>query len=140
LFELCFSQHSTSLPSALRCSKPPEIANGWHSGLATAVFAPGMSVSYSCEPGFSLIGTTSMYCTEAGAWSHPSPVCQVVKCFHPPNITNGKLTGHISDTFPYGASVSYSCNPGYSLTGNAFLNCTVSGTWSQPLPRCEGLF
>ncbi|XP_064354066.1 complement receptor type 1 isoform X2 [Dromaius novaehollandiae] len=123
--------------TALRCSRPPEIANGWHSGLATAVFAPGISVSYSCEPGFSLIGTTSMYCTEAGAWSHPAPVCQVVKCLHPPNITNGKLTGHISDTFPYGTSVSYSCNPGYSLTGNAFLNCTVSGTWSQPLPRCE---
>uniref|UniRef100_A0A8B9PMP3 Sushi domain-containing protein n=1 Tax=Apteryx owenii TaxID=8824 RepID=A0A8B9PMP3_APTOW len=122
---------------APHCSKPPEIANGWHSGLATVVFAPGMSVTYSCESDFSLIGTASIYCTEAGAWSHPSPVCQAVKCFHPPNITNGKLIGHISDTFPYGASVSYSCNPGYSLIGNASINCMESGTWGQPLPRCE---
>uniref|UniRef100_A0A8C3PTR2 Sushi domain-containing protein n=1 Tax=Calidris pygmaea TaxID=425635 RepID=A0A8C3PTR2_9CHAR len=64
------------------------------------------------------------------------PDLPVVKCLRPPSITNGKLNGNISDTFSYGASVSYSCNPGYSLVGNAFINCTLSGTWSQPPPRC----
>uniref|UniRef100_A0A8B9NDQ0 Sushi domain-containing protein n=1 Tax=Accipiter nisus TaxID=211598 RepID=A0A8B9NDQ0_9AVES len=68
------------------------------------------------------------------------PDFPAVKCLHPPNITNGKLKGNISDTFSYGASVSYSCNPGYSLIGNAFINCTVSGTWSQPHPQCKGVF
>ncbi|NXI74648.1 SVEP1 protein, partial [Anseranas semipalmata] len=129
----------TSLSLVLHCSKPPDIPHGGHSGLAKEVFTPGISVSYSCEPGFSLIGMASIYCTESGAWSHPSPVCQVVKCLHPPNITNGKLKGNISDTFSYGASVSYSCNSGYSLIGNAFINCTAQGTWSQPPPRCEGM-
>uniref|UniRef100_A0A8B9ZGM0 Sushi domain-containing protein n=1 Tax=Anas platyrhynchos TaxID=8839 RepID=A0A8B9ZGM0_ANAPL len=120
-----------------RCSKPPAIPHGWHSGLAKAVFAPGTSVSYSCEPGFALTGMASIHCTESGAWSHPPPVCQAVKCPLPPNITNGKLESNISDTFPYGASVSYSCNAGYSLAGNAFINCMALGTWSQPPPRCE---
>ncbi|XP_071884742.1 complement receptor type 1 [Anas platyrhynchos] len=120
-----------------RCSKPPAIPHGWHSGLAKAVFAPGTSVSYSCEPGFALTGMASIHCTESGAWSHPPPVCQAVKCPLPPNITNGKLESNISDTFPYRASVSYSCNAGYSLAGNAFINCTALGTWSQPPPRCE---
>uniref|UniRef100_A0A8C6NCW7 Uncharacterized protein n=1 Tax=Melopsittacus undulatus TaxID=13146 RepID=A0A8C6NCW7_MELUD len=62
----------------------------------------------------------------------------VVKCLRPPNITNGKLKGNISDSFSYGASVSYSCNPGYSLVGNAFITCKVKGTWSQP-PQCKGV-
>lgn len=35
--------------------------------------------------------------------------------------------------------MSYGCDPGYSLVGNAFIKCTGSGTWSQPLPRCKGL-
>ncbi|NWW93611.1 DAF1 protein, partial [Rhynochetos jubatus] len=130
----------TSLFSMRRCPQPADIAHGSLSGPAKVVFSPGTSVSYICEPGFSLIGTASIYCTQSGAWSHPPPVCQVAKCSHPPHITNGKLTGNISDTFSYGVSVSYSCNPGYSLVGNAFITCTASGTWSQPPPRCKGVF
>uniref|UniRef100_A0A8C8ECV3 Sushi domain-containing protein n=1 Tax=Otus sunia TaxID=257818 RepID=A0A8C8ECV3_9STRI len=68
------------------------------------------------------------------------PSSSTVKCLHPPNITNGKLKGNISNTFSYGASVSYSCNPGYSLVGNALISCTASGTWSQPPPQCKGVF
>ncbi|XP_010019535.1 PREDICTED: complement receptor type 1-like, partial [Nestor notabilis] len=119
------------------CSKPADIAHGSLSGPAKTFFTPGTSISYICEAGFSLIGTATMYCTQAGAWSHHPPLCQVVKCLRPPNITNGKLKGNISDTFSYGASVSYSCNPGYSLIGNAFINCTLKGTWSQPPPQCK---
>uniref|UniRef100_A0A663MDJ2 Sushi domain-containing protein n=1 Tax=Athene cunicularia TaxID=194338 RepID=A0A663MDJ2_ATHCN len=121
----------------LHCSKPADIAHGSLSDPTKAFFTPGTAVSYICEPGFSLIGTASIYCTQSGAWSHPPPVCQAVKCLHPPNITNGKLKGNISDTFSYGASVSYSCNPGYSLVGNALISCTGSGTWSQPPPHCK---
>ncbi|NWY52537.1 DAF1 protein, partial [Chionis minor] len=128
-----------SLFSVLHCSKPADITHGSLSGPAKTFFTSGMSVSYICEPGFSLIGAATIYCTQAGAWSRPPPVCQAVKCLHPPSITNGKLKGNISDTFAYGASVSYSCNPGYSLIGNAFINCTASGTWSQPPPRCTGV-
>ncbi|XP_065554657.1 complement receptor type 2-like isoform X1 [Lathamus discolor] len=122
---------------ARSCSKPADIAHGSLSGPARTLFTPGTSVSYICEAGFSLIGSASMYCTQSGAWSHHPPLCQVVKCLRPPNITNGKLKGNISDTFSYGASVSYSCSPGYSLIGNAFINCTVKGTWSQPPPQCK---
>ncbi|XP_065505748.1 complement receptor type 1 [Caloenas nicobarica] len=127
----------TTVKPVLRCSKPADITHGSLSGPAKAFFTPGASVRYICEPGFSLVGPASIYCTESGAWSHPPPVCQVVRCFHPPNITNGKLNGNISDTFSYGASVSYSCDPGYSLVGNASIKCTVSGAWSRPPPRCK---
>ncbi|XP_009076876.1 PREDICTED: complement receptor type 2-like [Acanthisitta chloris] len=127
----------TTRKPVLHCSKPADITHGSLSSPAKAFFTPGTSVSYICEPGFSLLGTASIYCTPSGAWSHPPPVCQVVKCLRPPNIPNGKLKGNISHTFSYGASVSYSCSPGYSLIGNGFISCTVSGAWSQPLPQCK---
>ncbi|NXQ49316.1 CR2 protein, partial [Catharus fuscescens] len=128
----------TSLFSVLHCSQPADITHGSFQGPIKAVFTPGTSVNYICEPGFSLLGTASIYCTASGAWSHPPPVCQAVKCLQPPNIPNGKVRGNTSDTFPSGAEVWYSCNPGYSLLGTAVINCTGSGTWSRPLPQCKG--
>lgn len=75
----------------------------------------------------------------SGHWCLSLPDFPVVMCLHPPNITHGKLKGNISDPFSYGVSVSYGCDPGYSLVGNAFIKCTASGTWSQPLPQCKGV-
>ncbi|XP_030329414.1 complement component receptor 1-like protein isoform X6 [Strigops habroptila] len=96
------------------------------------------TVSFKCHKGFTLRGNHTAQCQADKTWDPPVPACeQVVKCLRPPNITNGKLKGNISDTFSYGASVSYSCSPGYSLIGNAFINCTVKGTWSQPPPQCK---
>ncbi|KAF2976112.1 hypothetical protein EK904_014683 [Melospiza melodia maxima] len=34
--------------------------------------------------------------------------------------------------------VNYSCDPGYSLRGEASIHCTSSGNWSLPLPQCAG--
>ncbi|XP_042655840.1 complement receptor type 1 isoform X2 [Tyto alba] len=125
-----------SKPGA-KCLPPPSIANGERSSHLSDTFDVGARVRYRCKHGFSLIGNKSVHCTTHGVWSHPPPRCEAVKCLHPPTVTNGKLKGNISDTFSYGASVSYSCNPGYSLVGNGLINCTVSGTWSQPPPRCQ---
>lgn len=68
----------TSLFPALHCAKPAGIAHGSLSKPAKAFFTPGTSVSYICEPGFSLSGTASIYCTQSGTWSHPPPICQGV--------------------------------------------------------------
>ncbi|XP_010000370.1 PREDICTED: zona pellucida sperm-binding protein 3 receptor-like [Chaetura pelagica] len=121
----------------VKCLHPPRIANGKHSRHFSDTFGVGALVHYHCKRGFSLVGNKSVRCTAPGVWSRPLPRCEVVKCLHPPNITNGKLKGNISDSFSYGQSVSYTCNPGHALLGNAFINCTVSGTWSQPPPQCK---
>lgn len=68
----------TSLFPVLHCAKPAGIAHGSLSSPAKAFFTPGTSVSYICEPGFSLSGTASIYCMQSGAWSHPPPICQGV--------------------------------------------------------------
>uniref|UniRef100_A0A8C3RIH8 Sushi domain-containing protein n=1 Tax=Chelydra serpentina TaxID=8475 RepID=A0A8C3RIH8_CHESE len=182
----------------LRCAYPPAIANGKPSSQDMAVFTSGMSVNYSCEPGYSLTGQASIYCTPSGTWSPappwcagvlcitpeiqngrkvdgrgpfyrpkdtvrfecdpgytlngsrqirydgrwdpPVPVCErsfdVLRCVSPPAIANGKPSSQDLAVFTSGMSVNYSCEPGYSLTGQASIYCTASGTWSPAPPRC----
>lgn len=58
------------------CPFPPSIANGKHNGLALQMFTFEMSVTYSCEPGYLLIGKASIFCGPSGNWSLPVPSCK----------------------------------------------------------------
>ncbi|NXK89782.1 CR2 protein, partial [Formicarius rufipectus] len=58
-------------------------------------------------------------------------------CPVPPDIPNGNHNGQGKAEFTMGMFVRYTCNPGYYLVGKAAVFCRVSGTWSQPGPRCE---
>ncbi|NXW57540.1 CR1 protein, partial [Eurystomus gularis] len=124
--------------SVLPCPPPPIIANATHSAELGTNFTSGMSVSYSCQPGFSLLGDPSVRCTASGNWSLPYPRCAVLLCPPPPNIDKGNHNSQDLDVFPAGMVVNYSCDPGYSLLGEASIYCTDSGNWSLPLPRCAG--
>uniref|UniRef100_A0A8C2TXV2 Sushi domain-containing protein n=1 Tax=Coturnix japonica TaxID=93934 RepID=A0A8C2TXV2_COTJA len=57
------------------CPSPPEIDHGQHDG-KDVEFIPGMSVNYSCDPGYSLTGKAALYCTDNGSWSSPQPRCE----------------------------------------------------------------
>ncbi|NXL96219.1 CR1 protein, partial [Alectura lathami] len=120
------------------CSQPPAIANGRHSGQGRAVFTSGMSVSYACDPGYVLVGEAQLNCTADGAWSDPAPRCEVLRCPSPPNIDGGNHDSQDVEVFIPGMAVNYSCDPGYSLLGEASIYCTESGNWSLPAPQCEG--
>uniref|UniRef100_A0A8D0F6Y0 Sushi domain-containing protein n=1 Tax=Strix occidentalis caurina TaxID=311401 RepID=A0A8D0F6Y0_STROC len=119
-------------PNQTLCLPPPGIANGEHSRPLSDTFAVGALVHYRCKHGFSLIGNKSVRCTAHGVWSHPLPRCEGVFVLFSLNLLN-----FLKCVKP---SVSYSCNPGYSLVGNALISCTASGTWSQPPPQCKGVF
>lgn len=71
------------------------------------------------------------FCTAAG-----------IPCAPPPSIPHGKHTGRLLDDFHYGTSVTYSCEPGYPLQGEASIFCTtrdgMNGEWSGPPPLCGG--
>ncbi|XP_054836402.1 complement receptor type 1 [Eublepharis macularius] len=119
-----------------QCPVPPDIANGNHNVTAGKVFTSYMSVTYFCDPGYSLIGKASISCTASGNWSLPLPHCEV-QCSTPQRITNGKYTSQSSEVFTKGAFVEYSCDPGYHLIGEAIIDCTESGSWSSQTPSCE---
>ncbi|NXX51281.1 ZP3R protein, partial [Tricholaema leucomelas] len=123
----------------LQCPSPPNITNGHHESKEVKVFLPGASVKYYCDLGYVLTGKTTISCLASGTWSIPYPRCEEVRCPPPPSIANAQHSGQPSDTHLPGSAVRYSCRDGYSLLGNASISCTPAGTWSQPLPRCEGL-
>uniref|UniRef100_A0A8B9ZG67 Sushi domain-containing protein n=1 Tax=Anas platyrhynchos TaxID=8839 RepID=A0A8B9ZG67_ANAPL len=58
------------------CPRPPNIANGLHSGQSMDRFPQGTTVYYGCKDGFALVGNISINCSEAGQWSRPLPRCQ----------------------------------------------------------------
>ncbi|XP_009082607.1 PREDICTED: complement receptor type 2-like [Acanthisitta chloris] len=121
------------------CGPPPKIANGQHSGLGTKQFPYGTEVKYTCLEGLSLIGAESIYCTsddgENLVWSGPAPECKVVRCPRP-TVSRGKITPQ-KFSFPYGVTVSFSCDEGFVLHGAAESQCVADGTWNPPLPTCQ---
>nr|XP_028590239.1 complement receptor type 1-like isoform X3 [Podarcis muralis] len=133
-------QHSTSIPlSEIQCQQPTKIQNGDHSHQELSVFTSGMSVNYTCEPGYSLRGEATIYCTPSGKWSAPAPHCKMIQCPSPPNVQHGNYSAPESIQYTNGKSVNFSCQPGYVLIGEATLNCTASGVWSLPVPHCEAV-
>lgn len=39
-------------------------------------------------------------------------------------------------TFPYGVTVTFSCDEGFVLRGEAETWCAANSTWQPPLPSC----
>ncbi|NXS95400.1 CR2 protein, partial [Jacana jacana] len=58
------------------CPRPPNIANGLHSGQSLDKFSRGVSVHYSCRDGYELVGNVSISCAESGLWNGPLPRCE----------------------------------------------------------------
>ncbi|XP_032643007.1 complement component receptor 1-like protein [Chelonoidis abingdonii] len=118
----------------------PEVENGRTNGVQPT-YRPRDIVVFECDSGYTLSGSPKARCQDDGRWDPPVPVCErMPQCPSPPAIANGKPSIQASAAFTTGTSVNYSCEPGYSLTGQASLYCMASGMWSPPPPRCEGAF
>ncbi|XP_077695689.1 complement receptor type 2 [Eretmochelys imbricata] len=119
----------------VQCVSPPAIANGKPSGQALAVFTSGMSVNYSCEPGYSVTGQASISCTASGTWSSPAPRCEEVLCIAPA-IQNGRKVAGRGPVYRPRDTVRFECDPGYTLSGSRQIQCRDEGTWDPPVPVC----
>jgi complement receptor type 2 len=60
----------------LECPPLPRIPNGQHTGQNVDRFAPGLSVTYSCEPGYLLAGEKTIKCLSSGNWNSIPPTCE----------------------------------------------------------------
>nr|XP_017203309.1 complement receptor type 1 [Oryctolagus cuniculus] len=109
----------------------------------------GAKVSFVCEEGFRLKGSSSSHCVLVGMeghWNSSVPVCEQIFCPSPPAILNGRHTGKPLEVFPFGRAVTYTCDPHpdggltLSLTGESTIHCMSdgqgNGIWSGPAPRC----
>uniref|UniRef100_A0A8C6RHT2 Sushi domain-containing protein n=1 Tax=Nannospalax galili TaxID=1026970 RepID=A0A8C6RHT2_NANGA len=124
------------------CKNPGDLPNGQVEIKTDLSF--GSKIEFSCSEGYILIGSSTSHCEikDGGvAWSDPLPECVIAKCESPPGISNGKHSGGEEELYTYGSSVTYSCDPSFSLLGSASIFCTVVnetvGVWSPNPPACE---
>ncbi|XP_072543610.1 sushi, von Willebrand factor type A, EGF and pentraxin domain-containing protein 1 isoform X2 [Salminus brasiliensis] len=134
------------------CSPPKPIENGFVEGRDHKF---GVTIFYSCFPGFLLVGQNHLTCEEHG-WSSSVPTCSPADCGLPPHIDFGdyfkirdpsaELSGgdskpagqpSPSDTsFLHGTMVQYRCHSGYDMNGGVVLLCQEDGTWNGTAPVC----
>ncbi len=148
----------------ITCPALPIIVNGTivYSFLgSTEGLKYGTIATYQCNSGYNITsGDRVRTCTgdgstPSGQWSGTAPQCSrmfyyciiishdnvhiytAVDCNTPPSITNGSPETPTTTTFK--GTVTYSCNDGYALIGNATSTCQADATWSRP-PECRGVY
>lgn len=133
---------SNSFPQCViaQCKPPPDIVNGKHNAGSQDSYPYGSSVTYSCDPTFSMLGKASIYCTvenkTKGVWSPDPPTCKKIICPQP-DVKYGKIIFGFRSTYSYKNSVQFECNKGFILKGSSTSLCEAEGNWSPPLPICE---
>ncbi|XP_015984766.2 C4b-binding protein alpha chain [Rousettus aegyptiacus] len=133
---------SDSFPECViaNCKPPPDIINGRRSGGNEDIYTYGSSVTYRCNPGFSMLGKASISCivenTTIGVWSPSPPTCKKVIC-PPPDVKYGKLISGFGPIYNLKDSIMFGCNKGYILKGSSIIHCEADNTWNPPPPICE---
>lgn len=117
---------------SVKCPRLQAPQNGYLAGPTTFHFKD--TVSFSCAPGYELVGTRTLACTADGRWTAKTPVCQIKSCGAPKVPFGGFVSGK---SFTYGSIVRYTCDVLYNLLGNDTSVCLANATWSGRLPRCK---
>ncbi|XP_038618419.1 seizure 6-like protein isoform X2 [Tachyglossus aculeatus] len=121
------------------CSDLPEIQNGWKT-TSHVELGRGAKVTYQCDPGYDVIGSETLTCQWDLNWSSDPPFCEkIMYCTDPGGVEHSSRL--ISDpVLLVGATVQYSCDPGFVLEGSSLLTCysreTGTPIWTSRLPRC----
>ncbi|CAB1421446.1 unnamed protein product [Pleuronectes platessa] len=134
----------------ISCTPPQPIENGFVEGQDHSF---GVTIFYSCFPGFQLMGQDHLTCEELG-WSSSVPVCMLSDCGLPPHIdfgeyvrvteqrtssfTTSKDSGASPEnlSFLHGSLIEYQCHKGYDLSSPTRLVCKEDGGWNGTAPFC----
>ncbi|XP_070564050.1 zonadhesin-like [Ptychodera flava] len=122
---------SAALPLCTPCCDDPGTPDNGHvlDDHAYPVDA-GTIVRYCCDEGYDLVGETAARCNEDGEWTSQPPVC-VGRCDDPGAPEYGYQTLQLEYPVKSGTSVTFACNPGYSLSGSGTSTC-IDGQWVPP--------
>ncbi len=117
------------------CGGLPNPGNGTVATPAGTEF--GATATYSCSSGFTLVGTDTRTCEASGRWSGAAPTCSEVDCGSLAAPGNG--TVNTPSGTGRGATATYACTSGYTLSGAATRTCGDTGTWTGTAPTCTAV-
>uniref|UniRef100_H3D8L5 Sushi, von Willebrand factor type A, EGF and pentraxin domain containing 1 n=1 Tax=Tetraodon nigroviridis TaxID=99883 RepID=H3D8L5_TETNG len=115
----------------MSCTPPQPLENGFVEGQDHSF---GVTVFYSCFPGFQLVGQDHLTCEEDGGWNGTAPSCVPAECQSPPNPDHGWV--NVTDT-SLGSMVKYTCEKGYVLEGEPVRQCISGRLWTHSAPTCR---
>lgn len=121
----------TCIPA--ECSIPPSPEYG---SVTVTDTAQGSLVEYSCDEGYELEGQSVRQCVAGRRWSDAPPVCKLVSCGNPRDISGGTIKG---DSYSYLSVIHYECHSGYNLQGGATRTCQADGKWDGEEPQCSAV-
>uniref|UniRef100_H2Z1V2 Sushi, von Willebrand factor type A, EGF and pentraxin domain containing 1 n=1 Tax=Ciona savignyi TaxID=51511 RepID=H2Z1V2_CIOSA len=95
------------------------------------------SISYQCNPGYTLVGRSKRKCQTSGAWDGHAAFCQPVDCGTLPRLLHGHMEEIVSTTL--GSKAHYTCETGYELhpPDSSVRTCLETGSWSGFPPFCQ---
>uniref|UniRef100_A0A8C1GP80 CUB and Sushi multiple domains 2 n=1 Tax=Cyprinus carpio TaxID=7962 RepID=A0A8C1GP80_CYPCA len=93
----------------------------------------GATAIFSCNTGYTLVGSRVRECMSNGLWSGAEVQCLAGHCGTPEPIVNGQIIG---ENYNYRGSVVYQCNPGFRLIGVSVRICEQDHRWSGKTPVC----
>ncbi|CAH1797849.1 unnamed protein product [Owenia fusiformis] len=106
------------------CGPSSNISGGMNT-MPNASTVYGSSVKYVCDPGYTMWGNDTIYCTANGTWED-FPLCDQIDCGEI-NITGG-VAEYMNDSY-VGSFAYISCSVGYELSGNGTMYCDINGNW-----------
>ncbi|KAG8506888.1 CUB and sushi domain-containing protein 2 [Galemys pyrenaicus] len=121
-----------SMPTCqiISCGELPIPPSGHRIGTLSVY---GATAIFSCNSGYTLVGSRVRECMANGLWSGSDVRCLAGHCGTPEPIVNGHING---ENYSYRGSVVYQCDAGFRLIGMSVRICQQDHHWSGKTPFC----
>lgn len=115
------------------CPTPKKVQNGYFIG---SDYTFGTKITYVCNKNYTLVGDAHRYCLADMMWSGITPLCKLKTCERPTIQQHGRMLNDNVELGP-GTSVTFKCDQGYQLIGEATLVCQDGERWHGEVPVCD---
>ncbi|XP_029988689.1 E-selectin isoform X2 [Sphaeramia orbicularis] len=135
---------NASQPSCnpVQCSSLTELENGFINcgDDANTKFTYENTCTFSCAPGYKLVGSETVTCMSSAEWSESMPHCEAITCQTPEKEDHliVQCSGLESDLRPE-STCSFSCEAGFELQGEQTIQCSGNGEWNEVAPTCKAI-
>ncbi|XP_062921220.1 sushi, von Willebrand factor type A, EGF and pentraxin domain-containing protein 1-like [Mobula hypostoma] len=132
--------HPSPKCQEIRCQPPLPIQNGdytpKYSYYASYYYRYNAIITFTCNEGFKLEGSSESRCGDNGVFNPHPPTCTSVYCYSPTIPDHGDIHPK-EERYRYHQEITFSCDTGYKLVGNHHSRCEGEGTFKHPPPTCR---